>query len=38
YLETSIEYGLNHPEIKDDLRKYIISLSKKLQSEVKKNK
>jgi len=38
YLETSIEYGLNHPEIKDDLRKYIISLGKKLQSEVKKNK
>ena len=30
YLETSIEYGLTHPETKDDLREYIINLGKKL--------
>ncbi|QNQ82607.1 UTP--glucose-1-phosphate uridylyltransferase GalU [Lactobacillus sp. PV037] len=30
YLETSIEYGLTHPETKDDLREYIINLAKKL--------
>ncbi|MBW0436945.1 UTP--glucose-1-phosphate uridylyltransferase GalU [Lactobacillus crispatus] len=30
YLETSIEYGLNHPETKDDLRKYILNLAQKL--------
>lgn len=30
YLETSIIYGLKHPETKDALRKYIINLGKKL--------
>lgn len=30
YLETSIEYGLQHPETKDALRRYIIDLGKKL--------
>lgn len=30
YLETSIEYGLSHPETKDDLRKYILNLAQKL--------
>lgn len=30
YLETSIEYGLSHPETKDDLRKYILKLAQKL--------
>lgn len=30
YLETAIEYGLTHPETKDDLREYIINLGKKL--------
>lgn len=30
YLETSIEYGLQHPETKDALRKYIIALGQKL--------
>lgn len=38
YLETSIEYGLTHPETKDELRKYIIRLAKELQTEDKKNK
>ena len=36
YLETSIEYGLQHPETKDQLRQYIIDLAKKLQAEDKK--
>ena len=36
YLETSIEYGLSHPQIKDDLRKYIIAMGQKLQNEDKK--
>ena len=35
YLETSIEYGLKHPETKDALRKYIIDLGKKLEKENK---
>ena len=30
YLETLIEYGLNHPETKNDLRKYILKLAQKL--------
>lgn len=30
YLETSIQYGLNHPETRDALRKYIKELSKTL--------
>lgn len=36
YLETSIEYGLQHPETKDQLRRYIIDLGKKLQAQNKK--
>jgi UTP--glucose-1-phosphate uridylyltransferase len=35
-METSIQYGLRHPETKDALRKYIIDLGKKLESEGKK--
>lgn len=31
YLETSIEYGLKHPEVKDDLKKYIIDLAEQLK-------
>lgn len=31
YLETSIQYGLKHPETKDDLKDYIIDLGKKLE-------
>ncbi|MCM1636645.1 UTP--glucose-1-phosphate uridylyltransferase GalU [Latilactobacillus sakei] len=39
YLETSIKYGLKHPEVKDDLKKYIIKLGEELkQSEKKENK
>ena len=38
YLETSIEYGLSHPQIKDDLREYIINMGQKLQKEDKNSK
>ena len=38
YLETSIEYGLKHPEIKDQLRAYIKKLSKQFEAEDKNNK
>jgi len=33
YVKTNIEYGLTHPEVKDELRKYILDLSKRLQAE-----
>ena len=36
YLETSIIYGLKHPETKDALRKYIINLGKKLAEQSSK--
>lgn len=36
YLETSIEYGLTHPETKEALKQYIIDLGKSLQSTEKK--
>lgn len=35
-METSIQYGLTHPETKDALRKYIIDLGKKLEADDKK--
>lgn len=38
YLETSIEYGLIHPETKDALRKYIINLGKKLERQDQSHK
>ncbi|WP_308557765.1 UTP--glucose-1-phosphate uridylyltransferase GalU [uncultured Lactobacillus sp.] len=31
YLETSIQYGLTHPETRDALKKYIIALGKQLE-------
>lgn len=37
YLETSIGYGLTHPETKDALREYIIKLGRKLVAEDKKH-
>ena len=30
FLTTSIEYGLTHPEVKEDLRAYLIALAKEL--------
>ncbi|GEL14030.1 UTP-glucose-1-phosphate uridylyltransferase [Lapidilactobacillus concavus DSM 17758] len=37
YVKTSIEFGLRHPEIKDDLRQLIISLGHQLEAEDQKN-
>lgn len=31
YMKTSIEYGLNHPQTKKDLKQYIIDLGKALE-------
>lgn len=31
YMKTSIEYGLNHPQTKKDLKNYIINLGKELE-------
>ncbi|WP_430612062.1 UTP--glucose-1-phosphate uridylyltransferase GalU [Enterococcus sp. DIV0876] len=33
FMKTSIEYGLNHPEVKDNLKKYLIDLGKKLAAD-----
>jgi UTP--glucose-1-phosphate uridylyltransferase len=35
YLETSIQYGLRHPETKDALRKYLIKLGQELAADKK---
>lgn len=32
YMKTSIEYGLNHPQIKDDLKQYLITIGKELSA------
>ena len=39
-MKTSIEYGLTHPEVKDNLREYIINLGAQLakKSNQKENK
>lgn len=31
FLKTTIQYGLKHPQVKDDLKKYILDLSKELE-------
>ena len=36
YMKTSIEYGLNHPQTKEDLKNYIIALGKELEGKTKK--
>lgn len=33
FVQTTIEYGLTHPEVKDDLRKYILTLADQLKAE-----
>lgn len=35
FMTTSIEYGLEHPQIKDELKQYIIDLGKKLDHQNK---
>lgn len=37
FVETTIEYGLHHPQIKDALQKYIIEKGKSLSKKVDKN-
>ena len=32
YVKTNVEYGLAHPEVKDELRAYILDLAAKLQA------
>lgn len=32
FLKTTIQYGLKHPQVKEDLRKYILELSKELEN------
>ncbi|MDR1568299.1 MAG: UTP--glucose-1-phosphate uridylyltransferase GalU [Streptococcaceae bacterium] len=36
FMTTSIEYGLTHPQIKDDLKQYIIDLGKRLEGKTQK--
>ena len=36
YMKTSIEYGLNHPQTKEDLKNYSITLGKELERKKKK--
>ncbi|MFC0233051.1 UTP--glucose-1-phosphate uridylyltransferase GalU [Vagococcus entomophilus] len=38
FMKTSIEYGLQHPEVKDNLKKYIMEKAKELESEEKSTK
>ncbi|MGT2828767.1 UTP--glucose-1-phosphate uridylyltransferase GalU [Streptococcus hillyeri] len=36
FMKTSIDYALQHPQVKDDLKNYIIELGKKLDSRSEK--
>ena len=38
YMTTSIEFGLEHPEIKDELKDYIIDLARQLEGKSSSNK
>ncbi|MCI3027604.1 UTP--glucose-1-phosphate uridylyltransferase GalU [Desemzia sp. C1] len=38
FMQTSIQYGLTHPEIKDSLSQYIIDLGKELEGKPNKSK
>ena len=38
YMTTSIEFGLEHPEIKDELKEYIIDLAHQLEGKSSSNK
>ena len=31
FMKTSIDYALKHPQVKDDLKQYIIDLGKQLE-------
>ena len=32
FMKTSIDYALKHPQVKDDLKQYIIDLGKQLEA------
>lgn len=36
FVQTTIEYGLTHPEVKDELRPYLLDLAKQLLADDKK--
>jgi pentose-5-phosphate-3-epimerase len=36
FVQTTIEYGLKHPEVKDELRKYILEVAQRLNKKVSK--
>ena len=36
FVQTTIEYGLTHPEVKDELRPYILKVAEQLKAEGKK--
>lgn len=36
WIQTNIEYGLNHPQVRDDLRQYLKDMGAKLTAEDKK--
>jgi UTP--glucose-1-phosphate uridylyltransferase len=38
FVQTTIEYGLTHPEVKDELRAYILKLAAQLQAQDAKAK
>ncbi|MBL1227536.1 UTP--glucose-1-phosphate uridylyltransferase GalU [Enterococcus sp. BWR-S5] len=38
FMKTSIEYGLTHPEVKDNLKAYLIEVGQKLAKEQEKTK
>ncbi|HIW70176.1 MAG TPA: UTP--glucose-1-phosphate uridylyltransferase GalU [Candidatus Limosilactobacillus merdipullorum] len=38
WIQTNIEYGLNHPQVKDDLRQYLKEIGSRLAAEDKKSK
>ena len=35
FMKTSIDYALKHPQVKDDLKQYIIDLGKQLEESEK---
>ncbi|WP_179395679.1 UTP--glucose-1-phosphate uridylyltransferase GalU [Lacticaseibacillus absianus] len=34
FVQTTIEYGLTHPEVKDELRAYLLQLAKRLETDL----
>lgn len=38
FMKTSIDYALQHPQIKDSMKQYLIDLGKELEADSKKKK